>query len=81
MGGVGLGGLICGYTACRVDFRPRRAYDLKMASVYPKKINGKTYYYLREMGWVEGKPKMVSERYPGPRHSRLPVCLSRSAVV
>ena len=23
-----------------------------MASVYPKKINGKTYYYLREMGWV-----------------------------
>jgi len=41
------------------------AYDLKMASVYPKKINGKTYYYLREMGWVDGKPKMVSERYLG----------------
>ena len=36
-----------------------------MASVYPKKINGKTYYYLREMGWVDGKPKMVSERYLG----------------
>jgi transposase len=33
--------------------------------VYPKKINGKTYYYLREMGWVDGKPKMVSERYLG----------------
>ncbi len=33
-----------------------------MASVYPKKINGKTYYYLREMGWIDGKPKMVSER-------------------
>ncbi len=36
-----------------------------MVSVYPKKINGKTYYYLREMGWVDGKPKMVSERYLG----------------
>ena len=36
-----------------------------MASVYGKKINGKTYYYLREMGWVDGKPKMVSERYLG----------------
>jgi len=33
--------------------------------VYGKKINGKTYYYLREMGWVDGKPKMVSERYLG----------------
>ena len=36
-----------------------------MASVYGKKVNGKTYYYLREMGWVDGKPKMVSERYLG----------------
>ena len=36
-----------------------------MASVYPKKINGKTYYYLREMARVDGKPKMVSERYLG----------------
>ena len=36
-------------------------YDPNMASVYPKEINGKTYYYLREMGRVDGKPKMVSE--------------------
>jgi transposase len=36
-----------------------------MASVYPKKVNGRTYYYLREMGWVGGKPEMVSERYLG----------------
>src|SRR5664279_1975995 len=36
-----------------------------MASVYGKKVNGKTYYYLREMARVEGKPKMVSERYLG----------------
>ena len=36
-----------------------------MASLYPKKIAGKTYWYLREMARVEGKPKMVSERYLG----------------
>ncbi len=36
-----------------------------MASLYPKKVNGKTYWYLREMARVEGRPKMVSERYLG----------------
>src|SRR6266567_2095625 len=36
-----------------------------MASLYPKKISGKTYWYLREMARVDGKPKMVSERYLG----------------
>ncbi|MCA1682125.1 MAG: IS1634 family transposase [Actinobacteria bacterium] len=36
-----------------------------MASLYKKTINGKPYWYLREMGWVDGKPKMVSERYLG----------------
>ena len=36
-----------------------------MASLYPKKIGGKTYWYLREMGRVDGKPKMISERYLG----------------
>jgi len=36
-----------------------------VASVYGKKVNGKTYYYLREMARVDGKPKMVSERYLG----------------
>src|ERR1700737_1576018 len=36
-----------------------------MASLYPKKIGGKTYWYLREMARVGGKPKMVSERYVG----------------
>ena len=33
--------------------------------MYKKTINGKPYYYLREMGWVDGKPKLVSERYLG----------------
>ena len=36
-----------------------------MASLYPKKLGGKTYWYLREMGRVDGRPKMVSERYLG----------------
>jgi transposase len=36
-----------------------------MASLYKKVISGKPYWYLREMGWVNGKPKMISERYLG----------------
>ena len=40
-------------------------YDLNVASWYPKKIGGKTYWYLREMARVDGKPRMVSERYVG----------------
>ena len=36
-----------------------------MASLYKKVISGKQYWYLREMGWVDGRPKMVSERYVG----------------
>lgn len=36
-----------------------------MASIVGKKFGGRTYYYLREMARVGGKPKMVSERYLG----------------
>jgi hypothetical protein len=36
-----------------------------VASLYPKKVGGKTYWYLRQMGRVDGKPKMVSERHLG----------------
>jgi hypothetical protein len=36
-----------------------------MASLYPKKVGGKTYWYLRQMARVDGRPKMVSERYLG----------------
>ena len=32
---------------------------------HKKVISGKPYWYLREMGWVDGKPKLVSERYLG----------------
>src|SRR5260370_41153441 len=37
-----------------------------MASLYKKIISGKPYWYLREVGWADGKPKLVSERYLGP---------------
>lgn len=36
-----------------------------MASIVGKTFGGNTYYYLREMARVGGKPKMVSERYLG----------------
>jgi hypothetical protein len=36
-----------------------------MASLYKKLINRKPYWYLREMARVEGRPRMVSERYLG----------------
>jgi len=36
-----------------------------MASLYKKVINGRPYWYLREMAWVDGKPKLASERYLG----------------
>ncbi|MGC4852949.1 hypothetical protein ACLQ24_06015, partial [Micromonospora sp. DT4] len=36
-----------------------------MASLYAKRVAGKTYWYLREMARIDGKPKMVSERYLG----------------
>jgi len=36
-----------------------------VASLYPKKVGGKTYWYLREMAWVDGKPQLASERYLG----------------
>jgi transposase len=36
-----------------------------VASLYRKTVNGKPYWYLREMAWVDGKPKLASERYLG----------------
>ena len=36
-----------------------------MASLYKKVVSGKPYWYLREMARVDGRPKMVSERYLG----------------
>ena len=36
-----------------------------MASIVHKVVSGQTYYYLREMARIDGKPKMVSQRYLG----------------
>jgi transposase len=36
-----------------------------MASLTAKKIHGRTYYYLRECAWVDGKPKIVKQTYLG----------------
>ena len=36
-----------------------------MASVHGKTINGQTYYDLREVARIDGKPKIVSQRYLG----------------
>jgi len=36
-----------------------------VASLYKKVVSGKPYWYLREMARVDGRPKMVSERYLG----------------
>src|SRR6266487_3846123 len=53
-----------------------------MASLYKKVISGKPYWYLREMGWVDGPPKMISERYLGSTAaSRASSSASMSAAV
>jgi transposase len=36
-----------------------------MSSLIGKRISGQTYYYLREVARVGGKPKIVSQRYLG----------------
>ena len=36
-----------------------------MTSIHGKKIGGETYYYLREVARVEGKPKIISQQYLG----------------
>jgi len=58
-------GLTWGFSACRLSYGVEIVYDLNMASLYKKVISGKPYWYLRQMGRVDGKPKMVSERYLG----------------
>src|ERR1035441_82553 len=36
-----------------------------MASIIGKKQGGRTYYYLAESARVDGKPRIVSQRYLG----------------
>jgi transposase len=41
-------------------------YYLDMPSIIGKRQGGKTYYYLVESARVDGKPRIVSQRYLGP---------------
>ena len=36
-----------------------------MASLTAKTIHGRTYYYLRECAWINGRPKIVKQTYLG----------------
>lgn len=36
-----------------------------MVSLAAKKIHGRTYYYLRKTAWVDGKSKVVEQKYLG----------------
>ena len=40
-------------------------YYLYMASIVGKKQGGQTYYYLVESARMDGKPRIVSQRYLG----------------
>jgi transposase len=44
----------------------RMVYYLDMPSIVGKKQGNKTYYYLVESARVDGKPRIVSQRYLGP---------------
>ena len=48
-----------------VDKRDQIWNVLTMASITQKKIKGNTYYYARECKRVEGKPKIVWQKYLG----------------
>jgi hypothetical protein len=52
-----------------------------VASLYKKVISGKPYWYLREMAWVEGKPKLASERYLGTAAEIAALLASREAAM
>ena len=58
-----------------------------MASIIGKAIRGQTYYYLREVARVNGKPKIISQRYLGKAAdieaavARFPIARSISASV
>jgi transposase len=39
-----------------------------MVHLVKKKISGKTYLYLQETGWIDGKSKRIWQKYLGPEH-------------
>ena len=50
-----------------------------MASIAPKKIAGHTYYYARECKRVDGKPKIVWQRYLGKAEDIIAKCARDSS--
>jgi transposase len=48
-----------------LGFWSLKVYYLYMASIVGRKQGGQTYYYLVESARVEGKPRIVSQRYLG----------------
>jgi len=48
-----------------IDIYGNIVYDLYMASIIKKIIRGKPYYYARECKRVDGKPKIVWQKYLG----------------
>ena len=46
-----------------IDLIATYVYDLMLWRDCTRRSQRKTYWYLREMGRVDGKPKMISERY------------------
>jgi transposase len=51
-----------------------------MASITPKKIKGKTYYYARECKRVNGKPKITWQKYLGKADDVIKAVLQPRAV-
>ena len=51
-----------------------------MTSIVHKTVGGQTYYYLREMARVGGKPKMISQRYLG-KASDIGVAMDKAMAV
>jgi transposase len=39
-----------------------------MVHLIKKKIKGKTYLYLQETGWIDGKSRRIWQKYLGPEH-------------
>lgn len=54
-------------------------YDLRMVSLTKKMIRGKPYYYARKCKRVDGKPKIVWQRYLGKPEDIVAAMTSRSA--
>src|SRR5512142_510725 len=66
LGGLGRLFAELGYHAARaLDHPPRSVLPKFVTSVISKRVGGKTYYYLATSARVDGKPRIVSQKYLG----------------